>query len=146
MAIEANELRLGNLFANIEDNSIYKVTKINEDTIEGLCINNMGWYSEQHFHLIEQILPIEITEEWLLKFGFAYRKKNSKVIMLGLTNEEYETTLQNWITTNFFQICRCGINVLSVEIKYVHQLQNLYFALTCDELTQVSEGKNKNFV
>jgi hypothetical protein len=109
------------------ENISYIVTKINEDTIEGLCINNMGWYSEQHFHLIEQILPIEITEEWLLKFGFEYRKKNSKVIMLGLTNEEYETTLQNWITTDFFQICRGGRNGCGFFIRKFRLKSEVYW-------------------
>ena len=102
--MKATELRLGNLFANIEDNSIYKVTKINEDTIEGLCINNMGWFGEQHFHLIEQVLPIKLTEEWLLKFGF-----------------EIEWLLSD--SKGYYVL----INNKKIRIKFVHSLQNIYF-------------------
>lgn len=125
--INPNELRLGNLFANIEDDSIYKVTKINEDTIEGICINNMGWFGEKHFHLIEQVLPIEITEEWLLKFGFQ--------------EDDAFYHLNNIWISNFYEDYYSLDGVDSSKIKYVHELQNLFFALTHEELTQVSEGK-----
>ena len=116
--INTKELRLGNLFANIEDDSIYKVTKINEDTIEGICINNMGWIGEQHFHLIEQVLPIKLTEEWLLKFGFdiEWLLSDSKCYYVLINNKK-------------------------IRIKFVHSLQNLFFSLCGEELTQVSEGK-----
>ena len=127
--INTKELRLGNLFANIEDDSIYKVTKINEDTIEGICINNMGWFGEQHFHLIEQVLPIRITEEWLLKFGFE-KKGDFWFVKSGIKIEN---------RNNGFSYFRY---LSEIKILSVHQLQNLYFALTGEELMQVSEGKN----
>ena len=135
--INTKELRLGNLFANIEDDSIYKVTKINEDTIEGICINNMGWIGEQHFHLIEQVLPIKLTEEWLLKFGF---ENEGGYLSIG--------KLRGAITVckaerNSDNLCyRWFVNNLKMtDLHFIHQLQNLYFALTGEELTQVSEGK-----
>ena len=127
--INTKELRLGNLFANIEDDSIYKVSKINEDTIEGICINNMGWFGEQHFHLIEQVLPIRITEEWLLKFGFE-KKGDFWFVKSGIKIEN---------RNNGFSYFRY---LSEIKILSVHQLQNLYFALTGEELMQVSEGKN----
>ena len=108
--INTKELRLGNLFANIEDDSIYKVTKINEDTIEGICINKMGWFGEQHFHLIEQVLPIQITEEWLLKCGG---------IKWLLSDHEYYYVL---------------INNKKIRIKFVHSLQNIYLCIEQKEL------------
>ena len=144
--MKATELRLGNLFANIEDNSIYKVTKINEDTIEGICINNMGWIGEQHFHLIEQVLPIKLTEEWLLKFGFEDVTGVDYILHIDV---DFKLIL---IPADAFypQIDKAddiGWSSISLnKIEYIHQLQNLYFALTGEELTQVSEGKNKNFV
>lgn len=124
--IQLQELRVGNYISDLDG----KIIKVEELTICASYttkkrINNLPF---------DYYKPIPLTEELLLKFGFEYRKKNSKVIMLGLTKEEYETTLQNWITTNFFQISRCGINALSVEVKYVHQLQNLFFSLCGEEL------------
>ena len=134
--IKIQELRIGNMLS-IEGTFI-KVGKIEENSISWNIAKDTAKFKIWNPFLPisdKRINPIPLTEEILLKFGFEYRKKNSKVIMLGLTNEEYETTLQNWITTNFFQISRCGINALSVEIKYVHQLQNIFFALTGEELT-----------
>ena len=146
--INTKELRLGNLFANIEDNSIYKVTKINEDTIEGICINNMGWFGEQHFHLIEQVLPIKLTEEWLLKFGF---NKDYKKGYIGkdFSNQDFVLTepfvMGDWQKGYAFEFTTGGWSKYK-EFNYVHELQNFYFTLTSEELTQVSEGENKNLV
>ena len=141
--INTKELRLGNLFANIEDDSMYKVTKINEDTIEGICINNMGWFSEQHFHLIEQVLPIKLTEEWLLKFGF---NKDYKKGYIGkdFSNQDFVLTepfvMGDWQKGYAFEFTTGGWSKYK-EFNYVHELQNFYFTLTSEELTQVSDGK-----
>ena len=70
--------------------------------------------------------PIPITEEWLLKFGFKKRKNRhlfhwENKIVISEYKDEFE---------NFFYP-KTGYDIrFSNEIKYVHQLQNLYFALT----------------
>ena len=75
--------------------------------------------------------PIPLTEEWLLKFGFVKKKgevgysKNKLSIYCGdtiLSNENGRTYFKNFA-------------ILEESPKYVHQLQNLYFALTGEELT-----------
>lgn len=66
--------------------------------------------------------PIPLTEEWLLKFGFLKYKGNNKDFWLN--DFEFANDLK-WI---FWK----G-NILE-NIEYVHQLQNLYFALTQTEL------------
>ena len=65
--------------------------------------------------------PIPLTEEWLLKFGFIIHEDgyitcpNGRQWILHLDNEfEFEA--------------------LNIIVIYVHQLQNLYFALTGEEL------------
>lgn len=71
---------------------------------------------------LDKIHPIPLTEEWLLRFGF--EKKSSDVFEL------YEYAIErNYDSVDFIfegKIIRV--------IKYVHQLQNLYFALTGEEL------------
>ena len=75
----------------------------------------------------DEIEPIPLTEEWLLKFGFEFNV---------LTNR-YE--LDDWrfdITkpANYDGLLLCeGSTAITDRIKYVHQLQNLYFALTGEE-------------
>lgn len=70
--------------------------------------------------------PIPLTEEWLIKFGF---KENefSLVFENGLIGV-YEQDNLFWFDTN----TDC------IEIKHVHQLQNIYFALTGKELQQTN--------
>lgn len=65
--------------------------------------------------------PIQITEERLLKFGFIDRG-------LGDFRRSWLHLIRN-SSTSF------ETNCFFVKIKYLHQLQNLYFALTGEELT-----------
>jgi hypothetical protein len=57
-----------------------------------------------------EIHPIPITEDWLLNFGF---EQNGHKLPIQLHQRG------------------------KTHIKYVHQLQNLYFALTGEELTWI---------
>lgn len=67
--------------------------------------------------------PIPLTEEWLFKFGFHKYKGDNIDFFLN----DFETA--------------CNMELLFWKgnriknIKYVHQLQILYFALTNEELT-----------
>ena len=63
--------------------------------------------------------PIPLTEEWLFKFGF---------------EKAYETCYQykDFILNDKFIMMDIDI---TIQLKYVHQLQNLYHALTDEELT-----------
>lgn len=72
--------------------------------------------------------PIPLTEEWLLKFGF----DNNGVVWIGLNTDaqELQITKQGDVLIydeddNFIPLNR---------IQYVHQLQNLFYALTGNEL------------
>jgi hypothetical protein len=67
--------------------------------------------------------PILLTEEWLLRFGFV--------------SNPYQDRYENKSIHVQCNKTR-GVTELWIEnmphIKYVHQLQNLYFALTGEEL------------
>jgi len=72
---------------------------------------------------IEYLQPIPITEEWLLKFGFEEQDRVfHNQIALYKGNECFNYNASFFEHDNF------------VSIEYVHQLQNLYFALTGEEL------------
>jgi len=73
------------------------------------------------------VQPIPLTEEWLLKFGF------DDLGTYGYGRGNFHICLHE----NEFYF---SINNRKVFIKHVHQLQNLYFALTGEELTY---GGNK---
>lgn len=69
---------------------------------------------------------IPLTEEILLKFGF---EKDGNVYRNILKNRLYVDM------TNPIAIYFGNYNGILVMLDYAHQLQNLYFALTGEELT-----------
>ena len=78
-------------------------------------------------------MPIPLTEEWLLKFGFKTRTtvNHSVQYFIGenpLTRDWLLDIL--WLNGYEYPFYRNGF----FKIKYVHQLQNLFFALTAEEL------------
>ena len=72
--------------------------------------------------------PIPLTEEWLLKFGF--RTEESSCFELDDININTSRELM-WVYT------KCKNNIEIEMPEFVHQLQNLYFALTGKELAKV---------
>ena len=92
-----------------------------------------GWSNYlKHLH------PIEINEHWLSLFGFSKTK-----VYVGAPNATEKT---GWLKSSFF-LYESGNGDLffgyhggNVQVEYVHQLQNLYFALTKKELVLPKEG------
>ena len=73
--------------------------------------------------------PIPLTEEWLLKFGF-------ERIDGMWTISNFNGYLTKYLPLNGengykYFVSHCGM----LNIRFVHQLQNIYFALTGEELT-----------
>ena len=120
--MKANELRIGNLISDINGN-LCLVKTIREDLIiakyysVGYCIGDE-----------EQFNKVELTEELLLKFGFEEKSK-SKNFYLG----NFRFHISKPANYDGFIFCD-GYDVITDRIKYVHQLQNLYFALIGEEL------------
>lgn len=107
--IQTNELRIGNLVE--KDGEIYVA-----DFITIKMAHNYN--------------PIPLTEEWLLKFGFEKLTDSRD----GFNNSSYTYTKGISFIVHFDGV-RLSTNFwIGNEKKYVHQLQNLYFALTNTEL------------
>lgn len=73
----------------------------------------------------KDLFGIPLTEEWMVRFGF---KKDG-----------FYNSAERWICRYILLFKGNGHFILCdyplTTIKYVHQLQNLYFALTGSELT-----------
>ncbi|AGO47465.1 hypothetical protein Phi19:3_gp061 [Cellulophaga phage phi19:3] len=82
---------------------------------------------------IDYLQPIPLTEEWLLKFGFVKNDwtDGGTIIYYGWQNGA--VLLETDSNSSFFILD--GKHEEFNNIKHVHQLQNLYFALTGEELT-----------
>ena len=106
--MKATELRIGN----------YVIEKGKIKPMYSISNHNAKDYS--------RIKPIPLTEEWFVKFGFE------------------SDGIEWWNGILSIGICKEGLRYLPTEqinvrvgivLQYVHQLQNLYFALTNEELT-----------
>lgn len=141
--MKASELRIGNF---LDRNGLMEVRVIAESEIKVHDhFNNL-------FHLkwfeVDFFKPIPITEEWLLKFGF-----EKTLINNGVIRQYFHDCTPPKYRNNYGLFFRFGemrdeiykmywyasdpvnSNMHSFPCKYVHQLQNLYFALTGQELT-----------
>jgi len=125
--MKASELRIGNITSMgvvylIEDD-VFRVANNDGDTFKNT------W---------AEIKPIHLTEEWLLKFGFDKVGIALTSIAIAPLNLPCTFNLPN-TPFSFCQgklILTTGTGDFCVNIEYVHQLQNLYFALTGEELKQ----------
>jgi hypothetical protein len=124
--MEAKELRIGNYCKEIthSKNGVVKVSKRHFEDIEDNQID---------------LFPIPLTEEWLLKFGFSKNINKSQIdgIEMTLSIDDNKTIFSSCgkLDGGLVVLCLCAGNYFSNNLTYVHQLQNLYFALTNEELT-----------
>ena len=122
MSLKSNELRVGNYVKGIGHKISWLVDGIETEYI----------YSSKAWRLMSSFEGIELTAELLKYFGFklvwagsgdgSLYRFGEKCNTMELINRGYG------FKYNTFNACE-------IEIKYVHQLQNLYFALTGEELT-----------
>lgn len=115
--MKANELRLGNIF-KVSGFPMY-VEAIFKDTVYLNFEGNEGDVWEEN---IKDLVPIPLTEEILIKAGFKEEYDGwvfSKTIFITKDDD-------GWHVGNF------GFFINSIQ--YLHQLQNLYFALTGEEI------------
>jgi hypothetical protein len=113
--MKASELRIGNIIEHPHKGArgyVYVTARIISD-IEST--NNSIGYK-----------PILLTEEWLKKLGFEKYTDG-----WYLDKGEYPKQ----ITVSLFDDNGFHLSYFKTPIQYVHQLQNLYFALTGEELT-----------
>jgi hypothetical protein len=114
--IKANELRIGNFFYPDVDGDAYaQITA--KDILE--------LYSDP---IDDYYKALPLTEEWLIKFGF--EKVENGCLFKNIINY---WNFFLWEKSDYIDLV---INKSSIRlsIKYVHQLQNLYFSLTGEEL------------
>ncbi len=130
--MKANEFRVTNLVLN--DGIANAIIMIGYDSVE--LVTPQGNTITARLDLIQ---PIPITEEWLLRFGFS--DKEYKIGYIGI-DIKYETTITDFVLTKPAVLGVWQENYTwehvkyrFTELQYIHQLQNLYFSLTGQELT-----------
>ena len=131
--MKANELRIGNWinisFRNHDRKGDYQIVA---SQILDLFSNG-----EKSSFIYK---PIPLTEEWLLKFGFEQQIGFIKFIGEPYQKDSFEVALNDvgkWYCyyRNFVKGKVDDFVLLKNDLKHVHQLQNLFYALCGEELT-----------
>jgi len=113
--MEARELRIGNWVES--DGNQFQI--------------DAGWFANYHCNmsLSQNTNPIPLTEEWLVKLGFNYGGIWIELMGLMSCGRILQHKGMGAKSTAFY------INEQFIaNIQYLHELQNLYFALTGTEL------------
>lgn len=122
--MKANELRIGNW---VEQTLYSSPTESMINTVDGSYI---AWLEKGD----ADCKPIPLTEEWLLKFGFEKDQYGDFYIEFnGTKYKSYIIDINNGISA-FGVSYQDDTFYFAWNIKYVHQLQNLVYALTGEEL------------
>ena len=120
--IQANDLRIGDLVNYHDDDIVFQVTEISK---LGIGVKND---TEETWIEYDRFSPIKLTPELLEKCGFemdgSYQCPLWKNIKGFEFWDEYGTGAYSYRFMNSFD----------VELKYLHQIQNLYFTITGSEL------------
>ena len=123
--MEADELMLGN-YINVDNkihlplysNLIFKIISINKKAVS----IELAFKADFDFgQKLKYIKPIPLTEDWLIKFGFEETSKNTFVnefLIFKISENKFMYEPLNEI----------------IELKYIHTLQNYFFALCGKEL------------
>ena len=112
----SSELRIGN-WIEIKDS-------------KGICTRVTG--STFDSNIEKNYKPIPLREQWLLNFGFDFSIDTWYLKGVAIWKTECCDAKGNEEIGYFYELRDVGM--MDMHIKYVHQLQNLYFALTGEEL------------
>lgn len=136
-------LRIGKFLHDEISKELMVVDVINQENIEAYIVDRSkyplpdGWY----------MTYIPLTEEWLLKFGLKKERdwkflfsNNNEMFIWSNRNEDFNHTDKNYFS---FALQGEGFHTMIGKcFSFVHELQNLYFALTSNELKIVSESQS----
>lgn len=131
--MKATDLRIGNLLEYAGQPvyvlGIQQATEFMGDSHHldlGYYTDSVGF--ERHEN-DQDLRPLPLTEEWLKRFGFEEYHNNPRL-------ERFYVLKSGYYPFQLYVDRGCEIYFTpNVRLKTVHQLQNLYYALTSEELT-----------
>lgn len=125
--IQANELRLNNWVYSIEIGDNVQISAISED---GFSFKNCVTWD---YPSVEEISPIPITQEILLKCGFEKLQitncRTEEVFKVGKRYLYFNKFEKVWYLNYDDHVPYCN-NIQ--PIKYLHELQNTYYFTSKD--------------
>lgn len=148
--MKAEELRIGNYVDVYKCDVHYGIEVVNNISSMGINERLHGQYCAVfEYPMNDELLvtPIPLTEEWLLRFGFEsdnYELHETYLIDISRPERyDHDSYLKILVMDDdcYVDISEKEIHPDTIEnnvnlkkIKHIHQLQNLYYALTGEEL------------
>lgn len=128
--IPTTDLRIGNCYTTGLEVIGSREAKLNmsENRAIKLTLNHFYIFSQAN-ELIQCLQPIKLTESILLQCGFD-KNRIEYIIENFVLNAQIDGTFEFYYS---YENGRNEFN-LSPDLKYLHQLQNLYYSLTGKEL------------
>lgn len=130
--IAQSELRKGNFVIDY-NKEIKRVRELSVQSEPAGSWSIVGFEGEYHYNYTGDLTPIEITEEWLRKFGFSTKERWPA----GGGDNFYREDRKIEVSISY----RHGIQIRTEDkkgstymINYIHELQNIYKELTGEEL------------
>jgi hypothetical protein len=135
--MKVTDFRIGNL---VRDKKTGVVMRVSDLTSEDGTIHNAsdicGYVIDRlKFPLPDgwEIEPIPLTEKWLLRMGFVssgHWQGNPSTY----TIKDFTLVTESIQGPFYYDTTKTGAWFTGAKLQYVHQLQNLYFALTGQEI------------
>lgn len=123
-SMKEQELRLGNLVIRMDAMNLPFTMPVCRIDGDGFVALSAGSHSVSC--TMKELSPIPITPEWLERAGFTEQAN-----AWNGPNKEFDFGLFAYEGDPYtYNSCECN-----PKVEYVHQLQNLYFVLTGEELT-----------
>ena len=125
--MEPIELRLGNL---VYDNYRKVISTVIEIRKTGIIYTDQGKLS------LGEYQPIPLTQDDLVKYGFAVEKEDTREYDERIWYNRF--SIHQGISSNEFAFCvyvrSNGYMKSGYTINYIHELQNLFHSITRKEL------------
>jgi hypothetical protein len=131
--MQSKDLRIGNLVEIYKERQLVVINYIDSE---------LSLLSFEGFDLwdLDKTYPVLLTEKWLINLGFELKEDEGDVKYyekntIGIKMDEcldFYLYIKSYNSNSYFLI---------KQLEVVHELQNLYFALTCEELELKHESK-----
>lgn len=135
--IDPRELRIGNILQSIDKDGDGSVIIVKEFSLGGVnpFVSQAGYeyeyvYEKTDYYDWYWVVPIELSPEWMVKLGFEKNLGGHYMDIKDLGFMNYDNGI-----LEIGIMAKYPIAAVESKIRYVHQLQNLYFALTGEEIT-----------
>jgi hypothetical protein len=138
--IKAQDLRIGNyiILCGVDYNHDNIFPDPEMDEIIEVSAGTIADVEKNGAYTVPFYKPIPITPELLEKAGFRYGNNilHDQSVLEGFRGGKHNKYIISKVNNGFAlsSYFASAFNVIHTDLKYLHQLQNLYFSLTGEEL------------